>query len=337
MAKIIYNFDKIDLDQPGKSIFEIAMHYDSNWGFALIPMAIINGRRGPGKNVVCIGGTHGNEYEGQVAAWRLMQDLDPEEMTGRVVIFPRLNTPACDAGQRSSPLDGLDLNKVFSGDPNGSITRRIADLVATKIFPLVDVVIDIHSAGSAAGEFVKCTSFHPVKDPKLFAEMKLVAGLFDTPFILMYSSEMHSGLLTSEAEKRGKITIGSELGLEGVNPKGLQHAYEGIKNVLRNYGILPGEIVRIDPDRASSPKLVSAVDLDAYIPAPISGVFEPLQEVGTWVEKGQLTGRLHDFEIIDADSLLIYAPSQGYIIMQPVRAPIVKGDTMLVIAQEVPD
>ena len=337
MAEVVYDYREIDYNRPGKSSYEVGFHYDSTWGFTLIPMTIVNGIRGSGRSVVCFGGTHGDEYEGQVAVWRLRRDLDPAEMTGRVILLPRLNTPACAAGQRSSPLDSLDLNKVFPGNPNGTITRRIANFVTSQIFPLVDVVIDIHSAGSAAGEFVMCTSLHQIADPEQFEETKFVAGLFDTPFIMMYSSEMHSGLLTSNAENIGKITVGTELGLEGVNPQGVKYAYEGIQNVLRHYGILPGDVRRIDPKRETPPRLVSAVDLDAYVPAPLSGVFEPLQAVGTWVEQGQLVGRIYDFERVDSDPLQVQAPSSGFLIMQPVRAPITKGDTMIVIAQKVSD
>lgn len=335
MTEVVYDYREIDYNRPGKSTYEVGFHYDSTWGFTLIPMTIINGSRGSGTSVVCFGGTHGNEYEGQVAVWRLRRDLDPAEMTGQVILLPRLNTPACSAGQRSSPLDTLDLNKVFPGDPNGTITRRIAYFVTSQILPLVDVVIDIHSAGSAAGEFVMCSSLHKIAVPEQFEETKLVASLFDTPFIMMYSSDMHSGLLTSEAENMGKITVGTELGLEGVSPKGVKYAYEGIQNVLRHYDILPGDVQRIDPKRETDPRLVSAVDLKAYIPAPLSGVFEPLQAVGTWIEQGQLIGRLYDFERVDSEPLQIQAPSSGFLIMQPVRAPISKGDTMIVIAQKV--
>ncbi len=149
---------------------------------------------------------------------------------------------------------------------------------------------------------------------------------------------MASGLLTEEAEAMGKVTIGGEFGHSaGVLHQGVRHAYEGIKNVLRHYGILPGEIARIDPARATPPRLVSAIHLDEYIPAPISGIFEPLMPVGSPVERGQLVGRLYDFERVGDPPLPIHAPRDGYVLMQPFQAPTAKGATMLVIAQDVPD
>lgn len=334
---IVHNHDEIDFARPGKHMYEVAFHYDGTWGNAMVPLTVINGTAGPGKSVVCIGGTHGNEYEGQVAVWRLMHELDPADISGRVILMPRLNMPACVSGTRESPMDGVNMNRAFPGDPNGTLTYRIAHFVTSKIFPLVDVVIDIHSAGLGR-EFALCTSFHLVSDPDQYEEMKTVAGLFDTPMIMIYSSDMASGLLTDEAEAMGKITIGSELGhSHGVLHQGLQHAYHGIKNVLRHYHMLPGDIVRVDPERGSPPKLVEAVALENYIPTPFTGVFEPILKVGSPVEAGQPVGRLYDFEQVGRPATEIRAPRAGYILTQPFRVPINKGDTMLVIAQEVAD
>jgi predicted deacylase len=334
---VVHDHRLINFEQPGKAMYEVAFHYDGTWGNALVPMTVINGAAGTGKTVACFGGTHGNEYEGQVAVWRLMHELDPAEISGRVILIPRLNMPACVSGTRISPKDGVNMNRAFPGDPRGSLTYRIAHFVTTHILSRADVVLDIHAAGRGVN-FALCSSFHMVSDPAQYQEMKTVASLFDTPFVLIYSQEMASGLLTDQAEAMGKVTIGGEFGhSEGVLYQGLQHAYHGIKNVLRYYRLLSGEMVKVDPARQTPPKLVSAIHLDEYIPAPISGVFEPIFEAGNAVEQGQLVGRLYDFERVGSGPLEVHAPRAGYILMQPFQAPIKKGDTMLVIAQEVID
>lgn len=339
MSQVIYDPSTLDFEKPGKSLYEVAFHLDATWGYAMVPLAVINGA-GPRKaNVVCFGGTHGNEYEGQVSVWRLMHDLNPAEMSGRVILIPRLNPPACDAGRRDSPIDPLygNMNRAFPGDPRGSVTRRIANFVTTRIFPLVEVVLDIHAAGRGS-HFAMCSSFHMVKDPKQYAEIKKVACLFDTPIVMIYSSEMARGLLTDEAEALGKVTIGGEFGhSEGVLLKGVTNAYEGIKNVLKHYGILPGAVKKIDANRPTPPRLVAAIHLDSYIPAPFTGVFEPYQEVGIYVEKGQVLGCLYDFARVDSPGVPIIAHTAGYLIMQPFQVPIRKGETMIVIADEVKD
>ena len=334
---VVHDHSAIDFDRPGKSMYEVAFHYDGTWGNALVPLNVINGTAGPGKGVVCFGGTHGNEYEGQVAVWRLMHELDPAEISGRVILMPRLNMPACVSGTRESLMDGVNLNRAFPGDPKGTLTYRIADFVTTRIFPLVEVVLDIHAAGRGM-DFALCSSFHMTSDSRQYQEMKVVASLFDTPFVLIYSNEMASGLLTDEAEALGKITIGGEFGhSEGVLYQGLQHAYHGIKNVLRHYQLLPGNIVSVDPDRGHPPRLVAAVELENYVPAPFTGVFEPCFKSGGAVNEGQLVGHLYDFEQVSRAPFEVRAPRDGYILLQPFQAPTKKGDTMLVIAQDVVD
>ena len=332
-VQTIHDVSEIDFDRPGKQFFEVAFHYDGTWGNALVPLVIINGTAGPGKGVACFGGTHGNEYEGQVAVWRLCHELDPAEISGRLFLMPRLNQPACVAGTRPSPLDGVNMNRAFPGDARGTISYRIADFVTQHIFPRVDVVLDLHAAGRGQ-EFATCASIHKVADPAQFQEMVTVASLFDTPFVFVYSSEMASGLLTDEAEAMGKITIGGEFGhSEGVLLSGLRHAYQGVRNVLHHFGLLPGEVVKIALDRPDSPKLVAALNLAGYIPAPFTGVYEPHHTVGSAVARGQTVGNLYDFERVGDPPHPIIAPQDGYILMQSFQAPTPKGDTILVIAE----
>src|SRR5439155_26718431 len=105
----------------------------------------------------------------------------------------------------------------------------------------------MHSAGSGP-RFATCASSHPMADAAQRAETEQVARLFDTPFIMVYSSEMARGLLTDQAEALGKVTVGGEFGYaHSVDLHGTRHVYEGIRNVLRRYRILPGEAERIRP------------------------------------------------------------------------------------------
>src|SRR3954464_2918390 len=94
-------------------------------------------------------GNHGDEYEGQVALGRLIRDLDPGAVRGRVIILPSANFPAAMAGSRTSPLDEGNLNRSFPGDPNGGPTAQIAYYIESELLPRCDFVLDIHSGGSS--------------------------------------------------------------------------------------------------------------------------------------------------------------------------------------------
>ena len=336
----IYDPAEIPFDRPGKYHCQVAFHLDSSWGCSLIPLTVINGLRASAKGatspgVAVFGGTHGNEWEGQVAAKRLACDLNPAELCGQIILIPQLSESSCVANQRISPLDGVNMNRAFPGNPRGTISYRIANFVKKFIFPRVGVVIDIHSGGNE-GAFPICTSFHPIPDPIQRAEIAAVARLFDTPFIMIYSSQMASGLLTDEAEAEGKITIGGEFGFaEAVNRQGVKHAYEGVKNVLRHYGMLRGDIVKIDPSRLSAPRFMSAENLSDYIPCPQDGIWEPLVDVGADVADGELLGRLHDFSNHAAEALEIRAHRSGILSTVHFAAFCQKGATLYVISKEV--
>jgi predicted deacylase len=334
MPTVIYDPSSIDFEKPGKHHYQVAFHLDSGWGYSLVPMTVINGLRGPGPGVAAFGGVHGNEYEGQVAVKRLATDLDPGQMAGRVILIPRLSESACAANSRVSPLDGVNMNRAFPGQERGTVSSRIAHFVKTRVFRQVHVVLDLHSGGNEA-VFPICASLHPIADDAQRSEIGEVARLFDTPFIFIYSKQMASGLLTDEAEAEGKITIGGEFGFaESVNRKGLRHAYEGVRNVLRRYGLLPGEIVRIDPDRAAPPRFVRAEKLEDYVPCPKDGVWEPERDVGSDVSAGELIGRLHDFSDHSSPALEIRAHRGGVLMALHFAAAARRGCTLYVIAQD---
>jgi predicted deacylase len=336
---VTYNPAEIDFGKPGKTHYQLAFHLDSSWGYSLVPLTVINGARHDASSdtqgIALFGGTHGNEYEGPVAIKRLCADLDPREMTGQVILIPQLSESACRTHRRSSPEDGVNMNRAFPGDPRGTISYRIADLVKTCIFPRVQVVVDIHAGGKEA-VFPLCTSFHPLPDPAQQAETALVAKLFDTPFVFLYSRQMASGLLCDEAEGEGKIAVGGEFGnAEATSPRGVLHAYEGIKNVLRHYGILNGAVVRIDVDRRAPPRMVQASNLSDYIPAPCTGIWEPVVSPGADVREGDLIGRIHDFTNHASNALEIRAHRQGVVIALYFAARCEKGLTLYVIGEDV--
>ena len=336
MTRVVYDPSQIDFDAAGKHHYQVAFHLDSTWGYSLVPLTVINGLRGSAStSVVAFGGTHGNEYEGQVAVKRLCQDLDPATMHGRVILIPQLSETACVANLRVSPQDRVNMNRAFPGNLSGTISYRISHFVKTRIFPQVQVVLDIHSGGNEA-VFPICTSFHPISDPRQRAEIATVAQLFDTPFVFLYSSQMASGLLTDEAEAMGKVTIGGEFGYaESTNRKGTLHAYEGIKNVLKHYGILEADIVKIDPGRLTPPRFVQAVNLEDYIPCPRNGVWEPTVDIGVDVKEGDLLGRLHDFSDHASSALEIRAHRSGPLSMLYFGAVCKKGSTLYVVSQDV--
>jgi predicted deacylase len=334
----VHDPGQIDFDRPGKHHYQVAFHLDGSWGYSLVPLTVINGtrHRAEAPGVAVFGGTHGNEYEGQVAVKRLCAELDPAIMSGRVILIPQLSESACVAGQRSSPRDGVNMNRAFPGNPRGTLSYRIAHFVKTRVFPQVRIVVDLHAGGNEA-VYPLCTSLHPVPDQGQYAEMIRAASLFDPPFVYVYSRQMASGLLTDEAEDDGKIAIGGEFGFGGgASPRGIRHAFEGVRNLLKHYSLLEGSVEPIDTMRGTPPRVVSAPDLRDYVPCPRDGIWERVVEPGDDVLEGELIGRLHDFSDHSSAPLEISAHKDGVVIAIFFGAACRKGLTLYVIGTDAP-
>src|SRR5919108_5270562 len=118
----------VDFDRDGVQHGFLKLPYsrdDSAWGAVMIPIAVI--KRGNGPTALLSGANHGDEYEGPVALFSLARELEPAQVTGRVIIVPAMNYPAFRAGTRTSPIDKGNMNRIFPGRPDGTVTEKIAD------------------------------------------------------------------------------------------------------------------------------------------------------------------------------------------------------------------
>jgi predicted deacylase len=153
---------------------------------------------------------------------------------------------------------------------------------------------------------------------------------------MIYTGAMGSGLLTEEAEALGKVTIGSELGYgASTDLDGVRWAQQGMRNVLRRYGLLTEPIADLTPPGLDRQRVVSATDIDRYVTAPVSGISEPLVPIGAFVRQGQPVARIHDFERFDESPVEIRADGDGYVMCRKFRAATEQGEVVMVIAEEV--
>ena len=120
-------FSSINLDASGKQQGYLQVPYSDNlggWANEMIPMTII--ANGAGPTVLVLGGNHGDEFQRQIAAMKLARELTPEMIAGRIILIPSLNFPAARSATRLSPLDGMNMNRAFPGQPEGAVTSQIA-------------------------------------------------------------------------------------------------------------------------------------------------------------------------------------------------------------------
>ncbi len=342
MERIITRPSGLDLDSPGRRDYWVALEHDSIWGDHLIPLTVMIGAQAlAGQGLVAFGSNHGNEYEGPVALKHLLREIDADEVLGRMILVPVLNPGAFRAGTRDASLDdGRNLNRSFVDGAGktpalAGISHRIAALVREWIWPRVHVVIDLH-AGGAVARFARGTSYHLAEDPAQGRLIESTARWFGTPIVIAYQNETR-GLLPSEAERLGKITIGGEFGWGGaVSAEGVRYARHGVVAAAIHHGQLRGRIEKIAHHAAGSQKLAAMVDRDCFTVAPFDGHYEPVVECGEVVPAGALVGWLHDFQRIDLDAWPVRAGVDGVVIAQAWGAVVRQGQHIASVGRVLP-
>lgn len=324
---------EIDFHTVGRRDYNVCIEHSSIWGHHLIPITVIVGDQAvDGEGLVAIGSTHGNEYEGPIGIRHLMDKIKTADVCGRIILMPILNVPGFFAGRRDSPDDGLNLNREFPGKPNGSITQRIAYFVNQYIFPQVHAVFDIHSGGKVA-RFDPLSSFHLVENDKQRKTMEILARGFGCKLTMRYQDET-PGLLTSTAEKLGKLTIGTELGFgEAILASGVGMCQQGILFAAIYLKQLRGELPKNQFTPTSQQVLSDTSSVDCSFLAPYAGHYEPCVEVATKVSKGDLLGYLHDFNRIDEPALEVHAPHDGHVVCRGWQAKVEQGQVVVQVGK----
>lgn len=321
----------VDFERDGKQFGMLTVPHsrdNSAWGTLMVPVVCVRNGRGP--TMLLTGASHGDEYEGPVALSKLAHRLQPEHIKGRVIVVPALNLPALQAGSRLSPIDGMNMNRAFPGDPRGPVTAKIADFVQRRLLPLTDVAVDLHSGGKSL-MFTPSIIMHHLDDGAL-AE-RTMAGLkaFGAPVGLVLRELDAVGMLDSAVESMGKIFLSTELGGAGMlTPETVRIADRGLRNLLIHFGLMEGDLeLPAEPTR-----IMDVPDTGAYVFAEDRGLYEPLLEVGDDVRAGEPVGRLHFISTPGRDPIDCLANDSGTLVCRRAQGWATRGDCLAVLAHD---
>jgi predicted deacylase len=204
------------------------------------PMVIVRGSAS-GPLLFTVAGVHGNEYEGMEAVRQVVGDLEPAEMQGDFAAVLTANPFAYAARTRESPptADGLNLARVFPGDPSGSSTERLAaallELIERQVGP-DDLLLDLHS-GTAEVAFATMVGYRAGRGPTR-ERSEEAARHMGLP--LLWEIPDSPGPLNAETARRGIPTIGTETtGRAGCRGDDVAAYRQGLRNLLSYLGICP--------------------------------------------------------------------------------------------------
>ena len=287
---------------------------------------VVKGRE-PGPTLVALGGVHGDEYEGPHAIRLVYGKLDPADVKGSFIGVPQCNVPAFAAGTRTSPVDGLNLARIFPGDPRGTVTERIAWNLAKHVIDRAALLIDLHSSGvntDIAPLIGYCLSESDLGRKSLDAALAFgMPALWGHP-------DLGPGRSISYAHERGIPWLYTETNGGGwLVQKNARRYADGVVNVLKRLGILSGKPNPPKPER----HLIGDGNNDVTgLRVSESGYFVSEVNVLDKLKKGDLIGRVVNIAGETIDQTL--APDDGTIVLLRANPTVAAGDSVAVLTGE---
>lgn len=326
----------VDFAKAGKQLGHLFIPYSHNlggWANLMVPICTI--AHGDGPTALVLAGNHGDEYPGQIATMKLLRDVNPEDVNGRLILIPTLTMPGAKAATRLSPLDGKNFNRSFPGNPNGTVSEMLAHYLTTVLFPLADIVIDMHTGGRSV-DFYPCAHMHLVPAGPQRQSMLAGTEAWNSDFCFLYADIAGTGLLPVEAENQGKVVVTTEMGgSENVTAQVHRLTQSGLRNVLTHFGVLKGEVATRASLGLPPIRWVQSLSWEDYRFAPESGVYENVVPLGEAVSAGQTVGRIHFLERPDREPIEVTALSAGILIATRAPSIVGQGDCVACIAHEV--
>ncbi len=238
------------------------------------PVMIVNGAL-PGKRLCVAAGIHGDEYEGMEAVRRTFASADPKPLRGALIGLPCVNVPAFDAAARSSGIDHLNLNRIFPGDKDSTLSMKWAAKFVSDVIPNIDALIDLHSGGGF-GEIVPLAIVQAG-----FEELATGIGLAAGNDIIWKGGKW-GGTARISTLQAGKPAITVEIGGGGgCHESTVALHVKVIRNVMCSLNLIDGT-----PDTPREYRVVKGT----FSYSSTGGFFRKLTRPGQAVRQGEVMG-----------------------------------------------
>jgi len=286
-----------------------------------IPLSVVHGAR-PGPVLALVAGTHGYEYTSILALPRVRARLDPARMSGSVILVYMANPPTFYGRRIYVGPDGKNLNRVYPGRRDGTVSERIAETLTREVVGKATHLVDMHCGDG--NESLRPYSYWTVTGNKALddagREMALAFGLDHIVVERERPSDPAKSIyLESTAVLRGKPAITAESGGLGLTDHASVAAQEaGALSVVAHLGIQDLPSVRVDKP--------VWIDGGQVVRAKTTGVWHPRVEKMQSVAAGTLLGRVLDpFGAVLEEVRSPFAGEMLYIVATP---PVTEGEPL---------
>jgi hypothetical protein len=327
-------FSDIDWNKAGKQVGALCLPHspdDDAWGVIPFPVASI--KNGEGPVVVVSGAVHGDEYEGPEVIAELIRQIQPGDVQGQLILLPAFNASALRAGRRTSPIDHLNLNRVFPGDDFGAPTQQIARYVTDHIFARANFYLDLHAGGRTL--FVQPSAHVVMAEnmaPELVSANARLAEVFGVGITVQMSNMGDYRTAPGYTSLHGIPTLAAEMGMGGwVTGESVQATRDATRRVLKHTGVLP----QIATTPGVQTRWTRINGPAAYVFAPFDGYFERRFKLGDTIESGQLAGLMHQLSRPELEPEPVYFNSGGTLYAHGLLGHVRAGQNLAVLTEDV--
>jgi predicted deacylase len=309
---------------PGKEVESLRATTVDGHHLSVSVVRISSGK--PGPVLVVIAAMHGTEYASVAALGRLIQETQPEDVSGSLVLVPIANQLAFETRTMYvCPPDGKNLNRVFPGRADGTYAEVLADLLWRNIASGASCILDVHGGEIVEGLFPFTGAYAQDGRPAIGETSRRAAEAFHPPYLVLNQLPAHVdrlgqrlSLVGTDAGIPSVLVEAGERGL--LEESDIRFIQEGVLNVMRLLGMLA------EPVRPAGTRPVVVRELPVI--AHSTGLFRSKVKAGDQISPGQQLG-----EVIDSfgRSVERFTSEWDGVVLGVIGPAVVEGRMPLVI------
>lgn len=318
-------FGNIEVNAGGKT-FGYFKTGETHGGFDVhIPMHVVKGVN-EGPVLVVQSGLSGLEIEPALILPHVVDELDPAEMAGTIVLVPLMNTSGFEFEQINSAWDDKNLNELGKGRADGTVSEQMVHAYYQEVLSQADALIDVHSG--AQWSYHRYASVYDTGDAKWSRALATALGL-EQVVIMSPDDQSMARSLAEEGRAVVSLNVGGGPGLREFREEDMARIRQAIFNGMKHLGMLSGA-----PEYESEQVTVIAAHTVLKPSGARGFTFIDSDKRGRHVESGEALGYVrHPFsgEIVET----ISAPRAGVMVDGGASWPVLPEGVTLAILGDV--
>jgi hypothetical protein len=270
------------------------------------PLVIAHGVL-PGPVLCMTAAVHGDELNGIEVVRRVLNDIDPQQLTGTVIGMPIVNLMGFSRSSRYLP-DRRDLNRYFPGTMYGSAASRIAYRLFKQVIVNCDALVDFHT-----GSFDRANLPQVRGDLTIPSVLEFTRGFGATPVLHSPGSR---GMLRLAATDHGIPAVTFEVGAPlRLEPEQIEFAVQAIVTLGHKMGMTRSFRMWAEPQATFYESKWVRVDAGGMLFSSVA--------LGDRIREGQHLGKVVD--PIRNQEAPILSPFRGRVIGMALNQVVLPG------------